>query len=124
MEKEFLTFEQANYMCNLGYSCNEPFKVYEIKYKSLLDEKFCIYANFDYIPAPLKQQAFEFFRHKYNLLSFIDFYENGKYDYVIRNHRIDKEEDFNDGPFITYRSSEKALINRLIKLAQEIEIGK
>lgn len=121
MEKEFLTFEQANYMCNLGYYCNEPFKVYEIKYKSLLDEKFCIYSNVEYIPAPLKQQAFKFFRDEYNLdfhiklnWMHIDF----KLTYILSiNYPT-----ISDIDFYTYEEAENFAIDVLIKIAKEQQL--
>ncbi len=120
MENLFVTFNQANCMKNLGYFCNEPFKVYNEKDGFLLDEKFCIYANIEYIPAPLKQRAFEWFRHKYNLLCFIDFSHEGKYYYIIRTIHC-KDGYIKSEEFITYKKAENNLIDKLIYVAQRIE---
>jgi hypothetical protein len=120
MENEFVTYDQALALYELGYKEN-VLKVYSIRWKKLLDEEYANRYGVDYILSPLRQQVFNWFRYKYNLLCFIDFYDNSKYDYVIRNHRISKERNFNDGPFTMYRIAENALINRLIELAKEIE---
>jgi len=99
MEKEFIPYEQALELKELGfdelclfyYSDNEALRIYH--QSEIYD---------DLIGAPLYQQAFRWFREKYDLYISIVHYENG---YSINDLRR----------FDTYEEAELACLKELIK---------
>lgn len=71
------------------------------------------------IPRPLRSQAFDFFREKYNAdTEFYGIYddESKKYDYHIVSDIFETEVDFNDGQWEKFEDMESACIDRLISL--------
>ncbi len=123
MEKEFVTYEQALALKELGFH-EECFAWYN--YGELLefgnDHILDMYAGEDKKPvAPLKQQVFRWFREKYNQNSFIELvYQDGiKYDYVLYADKDEEEcENFGDGPFNTYEEAEDVCIDKLIEIVK------
>ena len=89
MEKEFISYEQALALKELGF--DEPCIGWynpQVNYKEVTTDKYWAFhltgewENFK--PAPLKQQAFRWFREKHNLRGFIGFRPNTKqFDYHI-----------------------------------------
>jgi hypothetical protein len=120
MENEFVTYEQALALKELGF---------EWQTLIFFDSTTRDFWNWDYfhdINAPLKQQVFRFFREKYNQNSFIELvYQDGiKYDYVLYADKDEKEcGNFGDGPFNTYEEAENACIDKLIEIAKQQAIS-
>jgi hypothetical protein len=112
MNKEFIPYEQALELKELGFDEN-----YIACYSS--DGK--LYSNElwkykDGIKAPLYQQAFRWFREKYQLYSWVKIeYEYGGITptYYITGKRQD---DIPGGPFNTYEEAELACLKKLIDL--------
>jgi hypothetical protein len=129
MNKEFITYEQAVALKELGFDewCfggyDKGYGVLLVGYDTNVGEHFD--RDF-YIHAPLKQQAFRFFREKYNQNSFIELvYRDGmKYDYVLYADKDEKEcENFGDGPFDTPEEAENACIDKLIEIVKQQDNG-
>jgi len=107
MEKEFVTYEQALALHELGFDW-DTYEHYDSHTKEICD----IMKD---IPAPLKQQVFRWFREKYELESCIIYrrsMENNKeyYDWLIKGQEVVYRH------FTTYEEAENACINELIKL--------
>jgi hypothetical protein len=133
MEKEFVTYEQALALKELGF---DEKCITEIKYKKICEEQskpngcqlhnlHCNYPDCTIdrtktpIGMPLKQQVFKFFRDKFNQHSFIELVEDDgiKYDYCLYVDKSPEEcIDFGDGPHNTYEEAENACIDKLIQL--------
>jgi hypothetical protein len=125
MEKEFVTYETALALKDLGFDeeCLDNYNIYgslwgmRLKYQSQLD-KACL--------APLKQQVFRWFREKYgwyaNLSSWIHEPEMGTYhEYEIYGT---PDSAHNWTPFKTYEEAENACIDKLIEIAEQQNNGK
>jgi hypothetical protein len=102
MEKEFVTYEQALALKELGFEY----------------EKFYNYTSPMTNLAPLKQQVFRWFREKYNFKSCIMFrhsMEDDKeyYDWLIKGQEVVYRH------FTTYEEAENACIDKLIELAKQ-----
>ena len=126
MEKEFIPYEQALALKELGF--DEPcFGRYCIKTifeeptgEILLQNTDCkIYENRFLTKAPLYQQAFRFFREKYNLISYIHplalLQDTKKWCYEITNFESSWDED------IDLHSPEEAELECLIKLIEIVK---
>ncbi len=128
MDKEFIPYKQALALKELGFN-EECFSAYidntsklmflsNWKSGSIHPKDFCI--------APLYQQAFRWFREKYNFLGdiYIHYEEFGfqigtiepKIGYVsYRNSRA------NEGTFKTYEEAELACLDKLIEIVKNKE---
>jgi len=124
MEKEFITYEQALALKELGFD-EYCLAFYNGKFLNSTDYNFDDGNSKDIglcIAAPLKQQVFRWFREKYNQHSFIELvYQDGiKYDYVLYADKDEEEcDNFGDGPFNTYEEAENACIDKLIEIAKQ-----
>ena len=104
MKKEFIPYEQALELKELGfdelclfyYGDNEALRVY---HQSEIVE--------DLIGAPLYQQAFRWFREKYNMHFFAQYFTDGKW------RGTHSKEDFN-----TYEEAELACLKKLIEIVK------
>jgi hypothetical protein len=123
MENEFVTYNQALKLKELGFDehCLTYFKNGEFEYcwdefvknseiqnvNNELDE---------YISAPLKQQAFRWFREKYSLVGLIeiDIYE---YSFLIYDVNTDIRK-FTSSTDNTYEGVESDCIDKLIELIE------
>ena len=102
MSKEFIPYEQAlelkelgfNELCLFYYADNEALRIYH--QSEIYD---------DLVGAPLYQQAFRWFREKYDLFISIMHYENG---YSINDLRR----------FETYEEAELACLKKLIEIVK------
>ena len=113
MEKEFVTYEQALALNELGfddlcagYYADNILYVYEIENKNLYNGA---------IVCPLKQQVFRWFREKYELIYFIgdDF---GGWSYsVSKNSKI---QGSISNVYKTYEETELGCINKLIEIVK------
>jgi hypothetical protein len=123
MEKEFVTYEQALSLKELGFH-EECFAWYN--YGELLefgnDHILDMYAGEDKKPvAPLKQQVFRWFREKYNLEGIVQraedwlWYKFGIYNlYKDCKIMISAKIEFK-----TYEEAENACIDKLIEIAKQ-----
>ena len=126
MKNEFIPYEEAIALKELGF--NEPcFSYFTVFGKFSNDVSNARRYNSDfeksggYISAPLYQQAFRWFREKYNKLHTvnIDLSNNLKdkvYIYTIEDHLgsiVDRSEEYN-----TYEEAELACLRKLIKIVE------
>ena len=119
--KDFIQYEQAFALKELGF--DEPcFGYYGVENEFVLDTMRNTSPNYSrrgFISAPLYQQAFRWFREKYNLISYIHplalLQDTKKWCYEITNFESSWDED------IDLHSPEEAELACLIKL---IEITK
>jgi hypothetical protein len=145
MKNEFVKYEQALSLKELGFDeeCiasydnegdfKDPFEYNSeetdgyVTNSSLKDPKnFNASSNLallkDYLDnpftaAPLYQQAFKFFREKYDILSYIEASPNNTFDYVTVSDDFE-EKDYDDGPFKTYEEAEQSCLNKLIEMVK------
>jgi hypothetical protein len=134
MEKEFIPYEQALALKELGF--DEPcFGWYnpQVNYKEVTTDRYWAFhltgewENFK--PAPLYQQAFRWFREKYNLRGFIGFRPNVKqfdchiYDMSLSGKEYVKQrtmEEFNKDPKVgTYEEAELECLKKLIEIVKK-----
>jgi hypothetical protein len=114
LAKEFLKYEQAVELWEIGYDDSEPSaRTY-----------FQLYGSFKFNCewAPLKSQVFKWFRENYNLYACIVYRESYKHMYEIvditgeilaHNHIVYQNE------FLTYEEAENACIDKLIKIVKQ-----
>jgi len=100
MKKEFIPYQQALDLKELGFDGTNCMRFYNAELS--LENTFLYSGN---VGAPLYQQAFRWFREKYNLFISIDHYENG---YSINDLRR----------FDTYEEAELACLNKLIEIVK------
>ena len=118
MKKEFIPYKQALALKELGFT-EECLGVYLLDNLSLYikDDKLKFY-NGDYISAPLYQQAFRWFREKYNLIGLVEGgYDDGKniFTYVIWN---DFKDSIVDDYYQTYEKAELECLKKLIEIVK------
>lgn len=121
MEEEFVTYEQALALKELGFDekCLSRYCVVtewekptgEILFQNIecnLSERFLV-------KAPLKQQVFRWFREKYEIHGFIIHYSRVMFKWC-----IDSGDDFEESIKLdTYEEAENACIDKLIEIAKE-----
>ena len=121
MEQEFVSYEQAVALKELGFDeeCLATYvgEVLDLTLQTLNDDYFTV--------APLKQQVFRWFREKYNMLANVYSNASGfQYEYhdtIGGTHRLSS--GFNgdcelSGAFTTYEKAENACIDKLIELVK------
>ncbi len=121
MENEFVSYTQALALKELGF--NEPcLSLYLDNHKktmtssmkgadtnSWLKEHYSGYGNS--ITAPLKQQAFRWFREKHNLHPSIMYNGIGQYDFTLKG-------DWSGRIWDTYEEAEQACLDKLIEIVK------
>ena len=117
MKNEFIPYEQALALKELGF--DKPCLAAYLKAGRFLD--ISEYVNHgDYrILAPLYQQAFRWFREKYNLKSWIEEHTEDTFIYEIRPHKLS---DYKEGEiyvYKTYEETELACLKKLIELSTQ-----
>ena len=144
MEKEFITYEEALELKGLGF--NEPcfgwfrstlipsnFTEYFLETEFGMNESPSDWVNSNFLDkacsAPLYQQAFRWFRDKYNLRGFIGFRPNVKqfdchiYDMSLSGKEYVKQrtmEEFNKDPKVgTYEEAELECLKKLIEIVKK-----
>jgi hypothetical protein len=131
MDKEFIPYEQALELKELGF--DEPCFGYHLdnKFQFFADVRSCnTNSEFKFYPtAPTYSQAFRFFREKYNLRGFIGFRPNVKqfdchvYDMSLSGKEYVKQrtmEEYNKDPKVgTYEEAELECLNILIKICKK-----
>jgi hypothetical protein len=133
MNKEFIPYEQALQLKELEF--NEPCFGYYNGQGNYIGEEGKMNSNCNklgmhgaYCTAPLYQQAFRWFREKYNLRGFIGFRPNVKqfdchvYDMSLSGKEYVKQrtmEEFNKDPKVgTYEEAELACLIKLIEIVK------
>jgi len=134
MEKEFIPYEQALALKELGFSSPYPIGGYQGGAVFYYEKGNLYYdgrpmyssdAHAGQIDAPLYQQAFRWFRDKYNLRGFIGFRPNVKqFDYHIYDMSLSGKEyvkqrtmeEYNKDPKVgTYEEAELECLKKLIE---------
>lgn len=138
MDKEFISFEQAKVLKELGFdeTCfmywkyepdGKAYKYYfsEPNVENEVGSNNSDEATFVVCTAPLWQQAFEFFRDKYSAHSHISKYkDNNFYHYDIFVDVVEEGEEYYesyvcDVLFNTYEEAQSACLDKLIELAKD-----
>jgi hypothetical protein len=129
MDKEFVSYEQALALKELGFrelslACYDKCNMLSTYSKNVFEP--LNYNNSGYVKsAPLKQQVFRWFREKYesyaNLSSWLHEEEIGTY------HEFDiygaNQYAHGSVPFKTYEEAENACIDKLIEIAKQQDNG-
>jgi predicted GNAT superfamily acetyltransferase len=105
MEKEFLPYEIALELKELGFS-ERCLKSY-YKGSSLLEGHGNVYDT----PAPTFSQCFRWFREKYGYLSYIDMDNYSFYRFTIY-----KGKGISEAPYHTYEEAELSCLKKLIEI--------
>jgi hypothetical protein len=132
MEKEFVKYEQALALKELGFDdkCIK-YWVGEIHEKSIVFVLDSEKLNDDELLAPLKQQVFRWFREEYNILHAlvvpIKITASDKEGYRYSWEIIDEQEEWIVDEsllgYYTYEEAENACIDKLIEIAKQQEDG-
>ena len=102
MEKEFVTYEQALALKELGFDEECLCRWYEVDSLTVR------------ITAPFKSQVFRWFREKYEIHGFIIHYSRVMFKWC-----IDSGDDFEESIKLdTYEEAENACIDKLIELVK------
>jgi hypothetical protein len=111
MEKEFVSYEQAVALKELGYNeeCLATYvgEVLDLTLQTLNDDYFTV--------APLKQQVFRWFRDKYDA--------HIHPSRLMRNIYVVRYGDWDSEAFKTYEEAENACIDKLISIAKQQDNG-
>jgi hypothetical protein len=113
MEKEFVPYELALDLKELGMDLG--WYNYLNFYDSSTKE-FCFVMKD--VPAPLYQQAFRWFREKYDLFCYVELVGDRLFDYMIIGDFVEEEIDYEDGPFNTHEEAELACLQKLIEIVK------
>jgi hypothetical protein len=126
MEKEFVPYGLAVKLKAIGF--DEPCIKYIYKgdtgnnvdrYEETLLSKAENYNSDSLcVSQPTFSQAFRWFREK-GYLSYIEVFNDGKYDYTNVSNYFAEEVDYNDGPFDTYEEAELACLEKLIEIISQ-----
>ena len=129
MEKEFITYEQALELKGLGF--NEPcfgwfrstlipsnFTEYFLETEFGMNESPSDWVNSNFLDktcsAPLYQQAFRWFREKYNYSSYIKEATKDKYRFYIEKF----DEKFYNSEILTHEEAELECLKKLIEIVK------
>ena len=123
MEKQFVTYEQSLALKELGfdelcwcYFINDVFNpsmfLKDYEYLNTLNQKYTTYTL-----APLKQQAFRWFREKYNWTIKVNQVTKNNWSYTLDN--FPKDRTYYGEIYKTYEEAELACINKLIETVQQ-----
>ena len=120
MEKEFIPYEQALVLKELGFDepCFAWFILEGDGAKSTLVLEKCPKQDIGLCLAPLYQQAFRWFREKYNLKSWIQEHTTDTFIYEIRPHKLT---DYKEGEVYVYKIPEEAELHCLKKLIEIVK---
>jgi hypothetical protein len=116
MEKEFVPYEQALALKELEFD-GPCFGVYIAGHLMITYDSIYNSTDIPVVKAPTFSQAFRWFREK-GYLSYIEVFNDGKYDYTNVSSYFSEEVDYNDGPFDTYEEAELACLKKLIEIVE------
>ena len=119
MEKEFVTYEQALALKELGLNIDNYLGVYGLDGRHLYNvhgNKFDVVDEMFFIKAPLKQQVFRWFREKYSF--YVELGHGPRIDFYFTIYKdsisISEKNDYS-----TYEEAENACIDKLIEIAKQ-----
>jgi hypothetical protein len=133
MNKEFVPYEQALDLKELGFDepCILLYRGLDTQPVCQMGYEFKIEKNSDFndetnywLTVPLYQQAFRWFREKYDLFGCIDLHTSTpihwyiRIDDIIKNDYVYHSED-NDLKFKTYEEAELECLKRLIEIVKK-----
>ena len=131
MEREFVTYEQALALKELGFD-DEPClafydgegteQIYFNSYRNRTGdfEPFIKHKRLLWFGAPLKQQVFRWFREMYELSSWIYNTNSDRYFYtILKDGRFVKDNEART----TYEEAENACIDKLISICKQQDSG-
>jgi hypothetical protein len=120
MEKEFVPYELALRMKQIGFNENKFAYYYLHKDKPLLETQgsydFGTHSNS--VSAPLYQQAFRWFRNEHGLKSWVEEHTIDTFIYQIRPHVLS---DYKEGEIYVYNTHEQTELACLEKLIEIVE---
>lgn len=124
LEKEFIPYEQALELKELGF--NEPCLARHIIITEwekptgqiILQMLDCLNSDKYLVKAPLYQQAFRWFRKKYKVLGTPQYFTGGFYCYTINDMKDTKKSNRLFTEFESYEEAELACINKLIEIVK------
>lgn len=114
MEKEFVEYEQAVALKELGF--DEPCFGYFGDAKELRFDRF-VDKNTQLLKAPLYQQAFRWFREKYNLSGVVLPFNEGLFDYRVYSTKEGKHL-YGSSEYDNYEAAEPACLTKLIEIVK------
>jgi len=126
MKKEFVTYEQALALKELGFDDISWFdnqaSLYDVNGEHTMYTNYGVmYSGLSdgYIPAPLKQQVFRWFREKYDLTGLIHI-GSQEFSFSVNKdgHRISPLKEYLNYNG-TYEEAENACIDKLIEIAKQ-----
>ena len=120
---EFITYSQALELKKLGF--DEPcFGIWmergnkhDVIYVTKQEDAWMAEQN-DGILAPLYQQAFRWFREKYNLLGIVGYCDDNSGKFMSVIDKINSDIDYDMNAKDTYEEAELACLNRLIEIVK------
>ena len=118
-EKEFIPYKQALALKELGF--DEPCFGYWNIDPYLPNPTFNLVKPFDHewcIPAPLYQQAFRWFREKYDFKSWVEEHTSDTFIYEIRPHILTHYKEGEVYVYTIYEETELACLNKLIEITK------
>ena len=124
MEQDFVTYEQAKELFDMGLRVPIAMRGYVRQYgEMILTDN--VYDGHYALEAPLKSQTFRWFREKYNYWSYVYPYIHDKtWHFHIQFYDSDMwGEVFLGNNFNTYEEAENACIDKLIELAKQQDNG-
>jgi len=125
MDKEFIPYEEALALKELGFD-GECYSYY--KWNSVFSNDVSNGRKYNsefaksggYISAPLYQQAFRWFREKYELWFRPDYYDETRTDYSGSIHKLGKYSAVTDvEDYNTAEEAELACLRKLIEIVKE-----
>jgi len=124
MEKEFVPYELASRMKQLGF--DEPcFAWYDGRYTSSINKDYCKnseeWLNTIHCAAPLFQQALRWFREKYKIHHRVDIQDLSEnlYDYEILEVLDGFNDTYTGSSFKSYEEAQTACLEKIIKIAEK-----
>jgi hypothetical protein len=126
MEKEFIPYEQALALKELGfdepcfgyYLCKNS--AFGVELELTTDWIDLLHYDSSSCKAPLYQQAFRWFREKHNLKSWIQEHTSDTFIYEIRPHVLSH---YKEGEIYVYSAHEEAELECLKKLIEIVKNG-
>ena len=114
MEQDFVTYEQAKELFDMGLRVPIAIRGYVRQYgEMILTDN--VYDGHYALEAPLKSQTFRWFREKFDLFGLVHRLEHmEEYYYMWVIERVCHSSDWE-----TYEEAENACIDKLIELAKE-----
>ena len=106
MKKEFVPYELALELKQLGFDIPSVSGYSYSDSDNLLTQ------------AILYQQAFRWFREKYDLFCYVELVGDRLFDYMIIGDFVEEEIDYEDGPFNTHEEAELACLQKLIEIVK------